>query len=104
LPESISPEQRWTQVLPANPAAPSHADRESLQRPRTGPSSPFQPEISSFALYLAAEGKPVRTIRTYTEAAAWFAAAHLRERTGRSRWEDVEKQDVQRWMVWLLPY
>ena len=28
LPESITPEQRWTQVLPANPAAPSHADSE----------------------------------------------------------------------------
>ena len=27
LPESITPEQRWTQVLPANPAAPSHAGR-----------------------------------------------------------------------------
>jgi hypothetical protein len=35
----------------------------------------LQPEISSFALYLAAEGKSPKTIRTYTEAAAWFAAA-----------------------------
>jgi hypothetical protein len=30
LPESITPEQRWTQVLPANPAAPSNADAKSL--------------------------------------------------------------------------
>jgi hypothetical protein len=30
LPESITPEERWTQVLPANPAASSHADGKSL--------------------------------------------------------------------------
>jgi hypothetical protein len=28
LPESTNPEQRWTQVLPANPAAPSNAVRQ----------------------------------------------------------------------------
>jgi site-specific recombinase XerD len=62
----------------------------------------FQPEISSFALYLGAEGKSARTIRTYTEAAAWFAAAHLLERTGWSGWEQVGKRDIQQWMVHLL--
>ena len=62
----------------------------------------FQAEISSFALYLAAEGKSPRTIRTYTEAAAWFAAAHLLERTGRTGWEQVDRRDVQQWMVHLL--
>jgi hypothetical protein len=37
----------------------------------------FQPEIGSFCLHLAAEGKAVKTVRTYTDAVAWFAAAHL---------------------------
>ena len=62
----------------------------------------FQAEISSFALYLAAEGMSTRTIRTYTEAAAWFAAAHQLERTSQTVWEQVGKRDVQEWMVWLL--
>src|SRR5487761_1164077 len=62
----------------------------------------FQPEISSFRLYLAAEGKAARTVRTYTEAVQWFAAARLRREAGRTGWEEVRKQDVQEWMVWLL--
>jgi hypothetical protein len=37
----------------------------------------FSPEIDSFRLHLAAEGKAAKTVRTYTEAVAWFAAAHL---------------------------
>jgi hypothetical protein len=40
----------------------------------------FHPEISSFRLHLAAEGKAVKTVLTYTEAVQWFAAAHLRRR------------------------
>jgi hypothetical protein len=35
----------------------------------------LQPEISSFRLHLAAEGKAAKTIRTYSEAVQWFAAA-----------------------------
>jgi hypothetical protein len=42
---------------------------------------PFTPEIESFRLHLAAEGKAPKTVRTYTEAVAWFAAAHLISRT-----------------------
>jgi hypothetical protein len=38
---------------------------------------PFAPEIGSFRLHLAAEGKAPKTVRTYTEAVRWFAAAHL---------------------------
>jgi hypothetical protein len=38
---------------------------------------PFQPEIGSFRLHLAAEGKAAETVRMYTEAVQWFAAAHL---------------------------
>ncbi|MDQ2875537.1 MAG: tyrosine-type recombinase/integrase [Actinomycetota bacterium] len=63
---------------------------------------PFVPEIGSFRLHLAAEGKAPKTVRTYTEAAAWFAAAHLIPRTSCTRWEEVTGHDVQRWMVHLL--
>jgi hypothetical protein len=62
----------------------------------------FQPEISSFRLCLAAEGKAAKTVRMYTEAVQWFAAAHLIPQTSRARWEQVSGQDIQRWMVWLL--
>jgi integrase len=63
---------------------------------------PLAPEIGSFRLHLAAEGKAAKTVRTYTEAVAWFAAAHLIPRTGWTRWEQVSGHDVQRWMVHLL--
>ena len=61
----------------------------------------FQAEISSFALRLAAEGKAAKTIRTYTEAVQWFAAA-LPEQASRASWEQVTSRDIQRWMAWLL--
>jgi hypothetical protein len=57
---------------------------------------PLAPEIGSFRLHLAAEGKAAKTVRTYTEAAAWFAAAHLIPRTGCTSWEQVSGHDVQR--------
>jgi hypothetical protein len=62
----------------------------------------FQPEISSFRLHLAAEGKAARTVRTYTEAVQWFAAAYLRREGNRTCWEGVRKRDVQEWVAWLL--
>ncbi len=62
----------------------------------------FQPAISSFRLHLAAEGKACKTVRTYTEAVQWFAAAHLRRETDLTSWEEVGKQDIQRWIAWLL--
>ena len=37
-------------------------------------------------LRLAAEGKAAKTVRTHTEAVAWFAAAHLLPRAGCTRW------------------
>ena len=61
----------------------------------------FQAEISSFALRLAAEGKAAPTIRTYAEAVQWFAA-YLLEQAGRASWEQVDCQDIQLWMAWLL--
>ena len=74
-------------------------------RPRRGKpldAGPFAPEIGSFRLHLAAEGKAAKTIRTYTEAVAWFAAAHLIRRTSHTRWDQVGGHDVQRWLVHLL--
>ena len=62
----------------------------------------FQPEIGSFRLHLAAEGKAAKTIRNYVEAVQWFAAACLRRQTLRTRWEQVDGQDIERWMVHLL--
>jgi integrase len=51
---------------------------------------------------LAAEGKAAKTVRMYTEAVQWFAAAHLIPQTGWTRWEQVSGPDIQWWMVWLL--
>src|SRR5712691_3980715 len=59
-------------------------------------------KISSFRLHLAAEGKATRTVRTYTEAVQWFAAACLAREAGRAVWQDVRRQDVHGWIVWLL--
>ena len=51
---------------------------------------------------LAAEGKAAKTIRTYTEAVQWFAAACLTDHDSRTAWEQVSSQDIQRWMAHLL--
>ena len=63
---------------------------------------PFAADVASFRLYLAAENKAAGTIRIYTEAALWFAAAHLFRETDKTRWEQVDARDVQQWIVWLL--
>ena len=78
------------------------APQPRYRQPKQLDAAGFQPEISSFRLYLAAEGKAAKTVRTYTEAVAWFAAAHLLKQTGRTGWEEAGKHDVQQWMVWLL--
>ncbi len=90
-------------------AARSQEERQtmSVPEPRSRQPKPlaagvFQPEIGSFRLCLAAEGKAGKTVRMYTEAVQWFAAAHLIPQTCRTRWEQVSGQDIQRWMVWLL--
>jgi len=62
----------------------------------------LRPEISSFRLHLAAEGKAAGTVRTYTEAVQWFAADRLRREPGRTSWAEVRKHDVQEWIAWLL--
>jgi hypothetical protein len=64
-----------------------------------GAGKAFQAAISLFRLHLAAQGKSGKTVRTYTEAVRWFAAAHLIRETSRWDWDQVGVQDVQCWMV-----
>ena len=59
-------------------------------------------DIGSFALHLAAEGKAPSTIRNYTEAVRWFAGVHLLRETCKTSWEQVDTDDVRRWIVHLL--
>ena len=99
--------KRW----PAESCAAARPQEERQTMSVPGPSSRqpkplaagvFQPEISSFRLCLAAEGKSGKTVRVYTEAVRWFAAAHLISQTSRTRWEQVSGRDIQRWIVRLL--
>src|SRR2546421_401669 len=76
--------------------------RSSRQQPKQLDAGIFQAEISSFGLRLAAEGKAAKTIRTYTEAVQWFAAACLMEHDSQTGWEQVDGQDIQQWMAQLL--
>src|SRR5215469_13194733 len=78
------------------------APQSRYRQPKQLDAGDLQPEISSFRLHLAAEGKAAKTVRTYVEAVAWFAAAHLLREAGRTSWEQVGKHDVQQWMAWLL--
>ncbi len=75
--------------------------RQAVHRPKQLEAGPFAADVASFGLHLAAENKAAGTVRTYTEAALWFAAHLLRE-TGKTRWDQVDAQDVQRWTVRLL--
>ena len=71
-------------------------------RPKVLEAGPFAADVGSFALHLAAEGKAPSTIRNYTEAVRWFAGEHLLRQTCKSSWEQVDTDDVRRWMVHLL--
>jgi integrase/recombinase XerD len=77
------------------------APRPRSRQPKQLDAGIFQAEISSFALRLAAEGKAAKTIRTYTEAVQWFAAA-LSGQVGWAGWDQVTSRDIQQWMAWLL--
>jgi len=70
--------------------------------PKQLDAGPFEAEVESFRLHLAAEGKAGRTLDTYTGAVRWFAAGHLLRETDKTRWEQVGRQDLQRWTVRLL--
>ena len=76
--------------------------RRRSSHPKQLDAGPFGAEVGSFWLHLAAEGKAGRTLDTYTKAVRWFAAAHLVQQTDKTRWEQVDRQDLQRWTVRLL--
>jgi len=78
------------------------APQSASRKPKQLDAGSFQPEISSFRLHLAAEGKAEKTVRTYTEAVQWFAGEHLLTHADGAGWEQVSRQDVQQWMIWLL--
>ena len=78
------------------------APQSASRKPKQLDAGSFQPEISSFRLHLAAEGKAAKTVRTYTEAVQWFAGEHLLKQAAGDAWKQVTRQDVQQWMVWLL--
>jgi integrase/recombinase XerD len=61
----------------------------------------LQPMIGSFELHLRAEKKSPKTIRTYREAAQWFAAEYLLA-AGLPDWSEVKARHVQEWTVTLL--
>jgi len=72
------------------------------RRPGRLDAGPFAADVASFRLHLAAENKAAGTIRIYTEAPLWFASAYLLYEMGKSRWAQVDSQDVQRWVTRLL--
>ena len=72
------------------------------KQPRQLGAGPLEPLIGSFALHLAAEGKAARTVAGYTSAVRWFAVGYLGDKPGKTSWEQVNAQDIQRWMTQLL--
>lgn len=78
------------------------APRWRTRQPKQLDAGPFAADVASYRLHLAAENKAKKTIGIYTDAARWFAAAHLIRETDKTRWEQVDGRDVCRWMVWLL--
>jgi integrase/recombinase XerD len=76
--------------------------RQAVHRPKQLDAGPFAADVASFRLHLAAENKAPGTVRTYAEAALWFAAGHLLRETDKASWHQVEARDVQRWTVRLL--
>ena len=59
--------------------------RQSVHRAKQLEAGPFAADVASFRLHLAAENKAAGTVRTYAEAALWFAAAHLLRETDKTR-------------------
>ena len=61
---------------------------------------PLGAMVESFELHLLAERKSPKTIRTYIEAALWFAASYLLA-AGITEWDEVTRKDVQHWVTSL---
>jgi hypothetical protein len=60
--------------------------RQAVHRRKDLAAGPFAADVASFRLHLAAENKAAGTVRTYAEAALWFAAAHLLRETQKTSW------------------
>jgi hypothetical protein len=69
------------------------------RQPKKLEAGSFQAAINSFALHLRAERKSDKTVRTYTEAAQWFAAEYMRKQTSHADWDGVQRADIEQWMV-----
>jgi hypothetical protein len=90
--------------IPDTVVVPGTADQSKTmlpprRRPRVAKNldaGPLEGEVQSFGLHMAAEGKAPRTIRAYTEAVRWFAAAYVLPETDKRRWEEVGKADLKR--------
>ncbi|HUY51120.1 MAG TPA: tyrosine-type recombinase/integrase [Streptosporangiaceae bacterium] len=61
---------------------------------------PLAAMVESFELHLHAERKSPKTIRTYIEAALWFAGSYLLG-AGITDWAQVTRKDVQHWIAGL---
>ena len=103
-PQEHSAEDRAAAAGPAE-------ERKTMPGPRrqrrlAGPldAGPLEPQIGSFALHLAAEGKAARTVQGYTSAVGWFAAGYLLSQAGKTSWEQADARDIQHWTVQLLQW
>jgi hypothetical protein len=98
-PGLFNPPERSAAGMPAS------ADARDENKTMTRPQRPqraagaFGPDIGSFRLHLAAEGKAPRTVQGYTGAVRWFAAGYLLGQAGKTGWEQVDRQDIQQSMV-----
>jgi hypothetical protein len=104
---STQPQERRAAGLhatadPAEQSKTMTAAKRLPRQPRQLDAGPLEPLIGSFALHLAAEGKAARTVQGYTSAMRWFAASYLVGEGGKTSWEQVDAQDIQRWMTRLL--
>jgi site-specific recombinase XerD len=89
-------------AAPADESKTMVGPRRRRGRPGLPDAGPLGADITSFRLYLAAEGKAARTVQGYTGAVAWFAAAYLLGQAGKTSWEQADGHDVRQWMVHLL--
>ena len=102
-PGLFDPPERSAAGMPA--AADARDENKTMtrsQRPGRRDAGAFGPDIGSFRLHLAAEGKAARTVQGYTGAVRWFAAGYLLGQAGKTSWEQADAQDIQQWMVQLL--
>ena len=87
---------------PADESKTMAGPRRRSWQPEQLDAGPLGADIGSFRLHLAAEGKAARTVQGYTSAVRWFAAGYLPGQPGKTSWEQVDAQDIQRWMTQLL--